>query len=86
MSIHRTRAGQEPSGGANPGRSIVQIGNTFVEYTGQVPTQADLDVYFTPPPSRRKAPPVPSGNSIPALRNEVAALRRALIDAGILDN
>jgi hypothetical protein len=33
----------------------------------------------------RKAPPVPSGNSIPALRAEVAALRQVLIDAGILD-
>jgi len=40
----------------------------------------------TPPPGpARKAPPIPSGNSIPALRDEVAALRQALINAGLLD-
>ena len=33
----------------------------------------------------RQAPPIPSGNSIPALRDEVAALRQALINAGLID-
>ena len=33
----------------------------------------------------RKAPPAPSGNSIPALRDEVALLRQTMIDAGLLD-
>jgi len=86
MTIHRTRTGSEPSGGAEPGRNIIQIGDIFVEYTGQIPTQADLDRYNTPiPPLPRQAPPVPSGVSIPALRAEVAALRQVLIDAGLLD-
>lgn len=47
---------------------------------------AYLDAENTPPPPLPcQAPPIPSGNSIPALRDEVAALRQVLIDAGLLD-
>ena len=49
MTIHRTRVGSEPSGGAEAGRSIIQIGDIFVEYDGLAPNQSDLDVYNTPP-------------------------------------
>jgi len=47
---------------------------------------AYLDAVNNPPPNPlRKAPPIPVGNSIPALRDEVAALRQVLIDVGLLD-
>jgi len=57
---------------------------------GPRPTNAAInakvaDIVANPRPSPRKAPPIPSGVSIPALRAEVAALRQVLIDAGILD-
>ena len=35
------------------------------------------------PTIKPPAPPVPVGNSVPALRDEVAEIREALIDAGI---
>ena len=38
-----------------------------------------------PPTPRVTAPPVPVGNSIPDLRAEVALLRQAIIDAGLMD-
>ena len=49
MTIHRTRQGREPSGGAEAGRSIIQIGDIFVEYSGSPPDQAALDAHFAPP-------------------------------------
>ena len=49
--IHRTRDGAAPSGGPEPGRSIAQFGNVFVEYSGSVPTQAHVDAHRTPPPT-----------------------------------
>ena len=46
---------------------------------------AYLDATNNPPRPPRQAPPAPSGNSIPALRDEVALLRQTLINAGLLD-
>lgn len=46
--IHRTRDGKIPDGGPEPGRSIVRIGNVFVEYSGPVPDQAELDAHRNP--------------------------------------
>lgn len=68
--IHRTRHGGPPSGGAEPGREIVQLGEWFVEYSGDAPTQADLDLHLAP------APPAPTA------LEEVAALRAALVKKG----
>lgn len=47
--IHRTCQGQEPSGGAEDGRSIVQIGDVFVEYSGATPTPDELEAHLRPP-------------------------------------
>ena len=44
--------------------------------------QADADATAK---AARKSPPAPNGNSIPALRDELAALQQKLIDAGVLD-
>ena len=49
MTIHRTRQGSIPSGGPEPGRTIVQMGQLFVEYSGAVPSQAELDAHLNPP-------------------------------------
>lgn len=51
--IHRTRQGKAPDGGPEQGRSIVQMGDIFVEYSGAAPTQTELDEHLdqTPEPS-----------------------------------
>ena len=49
MTIHRTRQGGPPSGAPETGRDIVQLGDVWVEYSGPVPSQADLDAYLAPP-------------------------------------
>lgn len=46
--IHRTRVGNPPDGGPEQGRSIVRIGESYVEYSGVEPSQADLEAYNTP--------------------------------------
>ena len=47
--IHRTRQGKVPSGGAASNHSLVEIGDVWVEYSGDVPTEADLHVHLHPP-------------------------------------
>ena len=47
--IHRTRVGKPPSGGPVAGRTIVELGGRFVEYSGAVPDQAALDAHLAPP-------------------------------------
>jgi len=59
-----------------------QIDDQDQDYLDYLDLLANPPVVLNP---LRKAPPVPSGNSIPALRDEVAALRQVLIDAGLLD-
>ena len=49
MTIHRTREGGPPSGGAEEGREIVRMGNIWVEYSGAEPTAAELDARLNPP-------------------------------------
>lgn len=48
--IHRTCQGEEPSGGAEEGRSIIQMGDLFVEYSGDPPDDAELEAHLRPPP------------------------------------
>ena len=48
MTIYRTREGQPPSSGPGKGHSIVRLGNVFVEYSGDVPDQAELDLHLHP--------------------------------------
>ena len=50
MTIHRTRQGSVPSSGPEPGRQIAQFGSIFVEYSGAVPTQAEVNAHLNPPP------------------------------------
>lgn len=47
--IHRTRQGSPPSSAPEPGREIVQMGDIWVEYSGAVPTNADLVAHLNPP-------------------------------------
>lgn len=47
--IHRTRQDAMPSGGPESGRQIIRMGDTFVEYSGARPTQAELDAHLNPP-------------------------------------
>lgn len=49
MTIQRTRQGKVPDGGPEAGRTIIQLGGLFVEYSGAVPDQADLDAHLNPP-------------------------------------
>ena len=54
--IHRTRQGGVPSGGPEAGRTIVRmLGDIFVEYSGPVPDQAELDAHLRPPPPDKGA-------------------------------
>lgn len=70
--IHRTRDGAAPSGGPEPGRQIVRIGNVFVEYSGPVPDAAELDAHLRPP--RPPPHPLSNANSVPVLRDDFNAL------------
>ncbi len=47
--IHRSRQGSSPSGGPEAGRTVIRMGDTFVEYSGTPPTAGDLDVHLHPP-------------------------------------
>ena len=82
MPIFRTRTGGVLI--PEPGRTVIDIGGISVEYTGQIPTQADLDAYFAPPPDPRPQKGQASGDSIPQLRTDVDAIWQALEDAGIV--
>ncbi len=46
--IHRTRMDGPPSGGAAPGRELMQSGELWVEYTGTLPTAAEIDAHLHP--------------------------------------
>jgi len=64
------------------------LGDTII--SRQSTYQALLDAAFPAPPipppdPKRKAPSIPSGNSVPQMRAELALLRQVLIDAGYLD-
>ena len=49
-------------------------------------TDAEIVEFRRPRPTNRpKAPPTPTGNSLPDLRADLAALRQSLIDGGYLD-
>jgi len=72
---------------ANPKFATTLPGNTRVNVPPDGGDMWDGNVWTTtppPPPLPRQAPPIPSGTSVPALRDEVAALRQVLINAGIL--
>ena len=47
--IHRTRHGGPPSGAPEEGRALIQMGDTWVEYSGAPPTANDLDAHLHPP-------------------------------------
>ena len=47
--IHRTRPGGPPSSAPEAGRSLIQMGDIFVEYSGTAPTAAELDAHLHPP-------------------------------------
>ena len=48
MPINRIRQGSPPDGGPDPGAKHIQIGEWWLEYRGQVPTQQDLDDILNP--------------------------------------
>lgn len=88
MTIHRMREGSPPDGGPEPGRQIVQIGNIFVEYTGQVPTQADLDARDNARAADKAAKQAnkDAANGHPDSKPVTwGELRPILVDAGVLD-
>ena len=47
--IHRTRQAGPPSSAPEAGRSLAQVGDIFVEYSGTLPSAADLDAHLHPP-------------------------------------
>jgi len=53
--IHRTRQGSPPLGMPEPGRSVIQMGDIWVEFSGTAPTGSELAAHLHPPKS--EAPP-----------------------------
>ena len=48
--IHRTWQDSPPSGAPEVGRDVIQMGDIWVEYSGPLPTAADLDAHLHPLP------------------------------------
>lgn len=46
--IYRTRKGGPPSGGPEPGNTVTQVGDLYIEHDGAVPDQAEIDAHLQP--------------------------------------